>query len=348
MLSIDIPRTPGHPEGATFSGLKAAKFAYRYSNDGGPYFFETNKEATKTDFSDAPKLLLAITEVFYHAVAEDMAYLFYVCDRYPKIKVFIKGPRFGSSKVFDYAINHLNKWGIDHEIIDEDDVVEVNNWLYHGIMHVNEQTVKALQIAFNETLGDVEPTDKIYISRKKANAVQSSQIDDAALLYLKHHGFDDLRIDNEALVEQYFEQNGFKVIYAEEFETLDAHIQAIGRAKVVAAVFSSGLTSILMMQKGQLVMEFPVTVTEVEKETGITRRLLRNEHQATAYWLGLDYCTVGNYGVGSDNLDRFDSAGPDIYKILRDRYFPVATKRNAEQIINALTTRPHLKAVMES
>jgi hypothetical protein len=80
------------------------------------------------------------------------------------------------------------------------------------------------------------PNKKIYISRKN----YSSQ---------------DIRIDDEESLENYFIEKGFQVVYPEEIATFKEQFELLTSCSTLAALSGSGLTGLIFMQKNQQVIE---------------------------------------------------------------------------------------------
>jgi capsular polysaccharide biosynthesis protein len=80
------------------------------------------------------------------------------------------------------------------------------------------------------------PNKKIYLSRKN---------------YLSN----DVRIDNEEALENYFIEKGFEVAYPEEIATFEEEFRLFNSCSTLVALSGSGLTSLIFMQENQKVVE---------------------------------------------------------------------------------------------
>jgi len=92
------------------------------------------------------------------------------------------------------------------------------------------------------------PNKKIYISRKN---------------FLDQ----DVRIDNEEDIENYFIEKGFEVVYPEEIATFEEELKLFNSCSTLAGLSGSGLTSLIFMQEGQEIIEI---VTELMVGTEVT------------------------------------------------------------------------------
>jgi capsular polysaccharide biosynthesis protein len=85
------------------------------------------------------------------------------------------------------------------------------------------------------------PNKKIYISRKN---------------YSSH----DIRVDNEEILENYFIEKGFQIVYPEDIPTFKEQFELFNSCSTLAALSGSGLTSLIFLQENQKVVEI---LTEV-------------------------------------------------------------------------------------
>lgn len=85
------------------------------------------------------------------------------------------------------------------------------------------------------------PSKKIYISRKN---------------YSSH----DIRVDNEEVLENYFIEKGFQIVYPEDIPTFKEQFELFNSCSTLAALSGSGLTSLMFLQENQKVIEI---LTEV-------------------------------------------------------------------------------------
>jgi capsular polysaccharide biosynthesis protein len=85
------------------------------------------------------------------------------------------------------------------------------------------------------------PNKKIYISRK-------------------NYPGRDLRVDDEEILENYFIEKGFQVVYTEDIATFKEQFELLNSCSVLAGLSGSGLTGLIFMQKNQKVIEI---LTEV-------------------------------------------------------------------------------------
>jgi hypothetical protein len=106
------------------------------------------------------------------------------------------------------------------------------------------------------------PNKKIYISRKN---------------FLDQ----DVRIDNEEAIENYFIEKGFEVVYPEEIATFEEELKLFNSCSTLAGLSGSGLTSLIFMQEGQGIIEIVSELavgTEVTDEGNIVLKYGIHDH----------------------------------------------------------------------
>jgi capsular polysaccharide biosynthesis protein len=80
------------------------------------------------------------------------------------------------------------------------------------------------------------PNKKIYVSRKK-------------------YPSQDVRVDNEEALEDYFIEKGFQIVYTEEIATFKEQFDLFNSCSTLAALTGSGMTGLIFMQEKQKIIE---------------------------------------------------------------------------------------------
>lgn len=346
-VSLDqVGKLPGDPFCEVLSSATSNVLRYSWNDDGGPKFKKINAPTNKKYLSSRLKMLVGLGNMFFHSIIEDLASIMYFGEQIDDLLVLLAPPVHGRDKVFDYVVAQMERKGISYEIFEHDDTVEINNYFYFGRFHFNESTSRSLSQSFRESVDSpVKPYRKVYISRKKASTCQASYLDYDTIGKLNAAGLDDLRVDDEDLLELYFSSHGFEIVYAEEFATLQDHVSYMNSVKTLVSVFSSGLASIFMMQENQVVVEIPVVATEVDDD-GVVRRIMYFPYQSLSSYVGIHYCSVADTNEPTTHYREILNS-PEVTKIMRDRFYPVATKRTAKQVISAFESAAHLKALLD-
>jgi capsular polysaccharide biosynthesis protein len=106
-------------------------------------------------------------------------------------------------------------------------------------------------------INHVGPYRKVYLSRKKISD-KSKQIMFSNNNPDNYNFQDDIRVDNEEKIEQYFSNFGFEIIYPEEFHNFDDQIDYFDTVKTLVSLTSAGLSNALFMRPGQMLVELSV------------------------------------------------------------------------------------------
>jgi hypothetical protein len=106
---------------------------------------------------------------------------------------------------------------------------------------------------------DILPNKKVYVSRKKVYFK-----DDLFLFADKdksNFAFnDDIRLDNDKKMEDYFSSLGFEIVYPEDFDSMESQIHFFSEVKTIASVSGSGLVNCLFMPNGGKVIELSAPI----------------------------------------------------------------------------------------
>ena len=123
------------------------------------------------------------------------------------------------------------------------------------------------------------PNKKIYISRKN---------------YSSH----DIRVDNEEILENYFIEKGFQIVYPEDISTFKEQFELFNSCSTLVALSGSGLTSLIFMQENQKVIEILTEVmvgyTMSDDETKIIRYGIHDHYKYMALLKNHTYLAVLN------------------------------------------------------
>jgi len=105
------------------------------------------------------------------------------------------------------------------------------------------------------------PNKKVYLSRSMV-----LERDNFLEMNTLKHGSSSLqfktdkRINNEDLIETFFQEHGFEIICPENFQSLFDQINFMSRVKLLISSSGSGLTNYILMQKNQKVVELMTTI----------------------------------------------------------------------------------------
>lgn len=155
------------------------------------------------------------------------------------------------------------------------------------------------------------PNKKIYLSRRKIfnsdrdfstagdhqKIIKQMQEDN---LVFPH--FDDNRIYDEKVLEDFFIKNGFEICYPEDFKSFEDQVNFMYSVKTLASVTSSGISNSFFMQNNGNMIEILTTLTlgEMSFDSDIpTVKHLKNEihhfYHTISYMKKHSYIAVPNH-----------------------------------------------------
>ena len=164
----------------------------------------------------------------------------------------------GGKENFDnLLIELLQERGISYTQVDNSEFTYLNAKNFIPINGVDIEV--GVPLLYNYLLNKYNmvpetPNKKIYISRK-------------------NYSSPDIRVDNEEILENYFIEKGFEIVYPEDITTFKEQFELFNSCSTLAALSGSGLTSLIFMQENQKVIEI---LTEVMVGHTISDKLIVN------------------------------------------------------------------------
>jgi len=138
---------------------------------------------------------------------------------------------------YNFFIEFLKNNSIEYELINcsKDTVIHANNFFI--VRSFPNTNINAPQLVFNfykNSIDDlkIKPYKKVYLSRK-----------------------DNRGLTNSNQINEYFKNNGFEIIYAEDFANFKEQINYFYKVKTLASVSGAGLTNSIFMQENTSVVE---------------------------------------------------------------------------------------------
>jgi len=152
--------------------------------------------------------------------------------------------RSGEENFDNLIIELLQERGISYTEVDNSKFTHINAKNFIPINGVDLEN--GVPLLYNYLLNKYNlvtetPSKKIYISRK-------------------NYPNRDIRVDDEEILENYFIEKGFEVVYPQDIPTFKEQFELFNSCSTVAALSGSGLTSLIFMQENQKVIEI---LTEV-------------------------------------------------------------------------------------
>lgn len=133
------------------------------------------------------------------------------------------------------------------------DAVIVDNLQIDSLpISMSDRTLSSYNF-FKKVLGlstDIIPTRKVYLSRRYNSGQRFLALHNGKDIEIDHD-----RIKDEDLLEEYFSKKGFEIVRPEEFSSFTEQARFFSEVSTIVSVTSSGLTNLIFMQPGQVVVE---------------------------------------------------------------------------------------------
>jgi capsular polysaccharide biosynthesis protein len=147
--------------------------------------------------------------------------------------------RDGEENFDNLLIELLQERGISYTQLDNSEFTYLNAKNFIPINGVDLEA--GVPLLYNYLLNKYNmvpetPNKKIYISRR-------------------NYSSPDIRVENEEILENYFIEKGFEIVYPEDITTFKEQFELFNSCSTLAALSGSGLTSLIFMQENQKVIE---------------------------------------------------------------------------------------------
>lgn len=257
-------------------------------------------ETIELSKSVSTKYLIRLDDPFFHVIYDSLTLILTLHKLDPSASFILYRPRReseSSGKIYDYfeellrfknikyVMLHPVKDEIIHDTSNFSPVVETSNY-FDIVKHLNSNNIKFTLDDYLSTSREVlshlgpspaDPYRKVYLSRSHINHRRYETKED-------HVGYkDDIRLDDEELLEDFFMSKGYEVIVPErKFKTFREQLEYMRSVKVLASVTSSGLTNALFMEDGQFVIEIVAELVFPAKDF-TTEQTLFGTYVQTSY-----------------------------------------------------------------
>jgi capsular polysaccharide biosynthesis protein len=178
--------------------------------------------------------------------------------------------RAGEENFDNLLIELLQEYGISYTQVDNSEFTYLNAKNFIPINGADLETGVSLLYNYllkKYNIATETPNKKIYISRRN---------------YSSH----DIRVDNEEILENYFIEKGFEIVYPEDISTFKEQFELFNSCSTLVALSGSGLTSLIFMQENQKVIEILTEVmvgyTMSDDETKIIRYGIHDHYRYMA------------------------------------------------------------------
>lgn len=174
----------------------------------------------------------------------------------------------------------------------------INNYIFlsdNKQKFFSEKNIKNISEWFrNEYIQDAKPNKKVYLSRLKTRSGHFMLKDGESSNF---YSYDKPRITNEVLLESFFKENGFEIIYPEDFDNIEDQISFMRNVKTIASLTSSGLANMFFMNTQSTIIELMTSFPG-----NIDYESLHNQYSGVSYMLGNNHYIIPNNDRFSETL----------------------------------------------
>lgn len=212
--------------------------------------------------SDDPKVFVRGRVEFFHLVFDTFAIILQEYKKNPNT-LFIINVEYTSvlqEPAWTMMIDILKQKGVKFEIvqISMEKPLLINNFKYFREYPLLVESVQNVVEELSIFHSDLLANKKVFLSRKKFIPNKSEIAFYANEDKENFHFKDDIRLDNEDLVADYFVKLGFEIIYPEDFSNMKDQIYFFSQVKTLVSVTSAGMVNCVFMPKGSKVIELTV------------------------------------------------------------------------------------------
>lgn len=269
-------------------------------------FYKQTSSVFKYNFvNDDKKALLLIDGSIFHFLENTLPTIFFLYELDNSTTFIIS-----CDNKNNFIINSLKqvflKYKINHIFLSSEFLLAINNFYEDPYLMHSQKTVDVINKYFLNNEKNNKPFKKVYLSRKLS--IQEN-------IY---------RVQDEELLEQYFQSKGFEIIYNENFNSIQDQINFYKNVAVLVSPTGTGQTSMLYMQPNQVVIEIITPILHKNwnnKELDIVKRGFYSLD--SFYYVNFAYCK-------------------------NHTYLGIASKYYANQIIDSFESNKHISDIINS
>lgn len=252
---------------------------------------------TSSDFleSESIKYLLPLDHQFSHTIHDSLTVILKLHEINPSAAFVLyepNDPLEGVSGVHAYVKELLEHKNIDHimlkvvnstptgdypTIIKASNCIDVRRYIEANDLQLSLDDYKKTCEEIYSHIGETDelPYRKVYLSRSHID-----RKDHNILIRVPGEIYDDSRMENEKLLEDFFREKGYEIVIPErDFKTFRLQLEYMRSVKVLASITSSGLLNSLFMYDNQYLLEI---VAELVTDGGRHQTLV-NHYSNYAY-----------------------------------------------------------------
>jgi hypothetical protein len=257
-------------------------------------------------YSDDKKLFLTIPGSFYHCIHDFMGIIFhlyeldndtlFILNTYHLEELSNAHSRhflsFCISMLDDNNIRYeLRNFGLEFE-------VNANNFYSFDYPSMSYDSSKSFLKYAMPYIKDknIVPNKKVYVTRSRTNLEKNKNYSGKEALSISNTS--EYRVDDEALLEEYFTGLGFEVIAPESFDSFQDQLNYFYSVKVLVGLSGGGLANSMLMQDEGVVIELMTMHTQIQfndnKTSGSIWESLHYFYNSIAFQKSHTYLCLNN------------------------------------------------------
>lgn len=291
-------------------------------------FFEANGQTQVNFISNRRKLFKSFTASFYHIFLDDFSQIILAMELYPDaelifdisaIKPSLNEQSWDFFKTFLTILRENNKKFTLIELSNYE-IVYINNFSLIKFPYQSGLKADIVYDFFKQHVKDkkIKPHKKVFVSRTKVASKMPKQP------FGKLNFLTDERIDDHVMIENFFKDRGFEIIYPEDFDNFEDQLNFFYSVKTIASLTSSGLANSCFMQPGGEVIELmsPMLVNHPilrHEETVVSDSVVVEIHSFYQHLCFLKnhlYIGIPNYSRSAQDVISYCNSNATIKEIL--------------------------------
>jgi len=254
-------------------------------------------------------VLILFQGSLYHTMIDNIAVIMKHYAKNPDTHFFISMLH-PLTKIYSYSFvpflfEFLQYYKIRYTLIDpkETNGVLVNNLSYYDNLLVHQSMVDDIyKYTKDFAIQQKTLSKKVYLSRKSVIPKDAESIlknTDAKNLSFIH----DERIDGEEILENFFKENGFAIVYPEDFSSFREQIGFMQEVDVLVSLTGASLTNCIFMKPGKTVIELSTTLVLGGEES------LHTHFYDIAYAKNHNFISIRHDRVAQNVINKLTNSG---------------------------------------
>ncbi|MFZ9376628.1 MAG: glycosyltransferase 61 family protein [Candidatus Fonsibacter ubiquis] len=265
-----------------------------------------NKKIISEYLDDRFKIILNYNNAFGHCLHDFLGTLLYEDKNNKKNNrdclFIIHASNMYNNNLNKFMINLLKNLNINYEIISlkDDEIFSISNFKYWKTGAMIYEGILEIDKVLNNFYSKNQATKKVYVSR----SAMQGQKNDYQLFHENNKEdfmfFDDIRVDNENILEQYFKSLNFEIVYPETFKSFEDQLLYFSEAKTLVGLTGAGLWNGLFMPRGSKIFELttPLATHGVE--------YIHNYYKCLGFAKNHKYIAINNMRIANDIIDSIE------------------------------------------